>query len=93
VSTKVRCWAASRAAASAEIESVVERVLVEPPRGHRRRILMEALKAKTRHVPDFPKPGILFYDITTLLNDAQRFREHRSDRQTRRFRPAVLNWN
>ena len=27
------------------------------------------LKAKIRHVPDFPKPGILFYDITTLLQD------------------------
>jgi adenine phosphoribosyltransferase len=24
-----------------------------------------------REVPDFPKPGILFYDITTLLKDAQ----------------------
>ena len=24
------------------------------------------LKAHIRHVPDFPKPGILFYDITTL---------------------------
>jgi len=27
------------------------------------------LKARIRHVPDFPKPGILFYDITTLLRD------------------------
>ena len=27
------------------------------------------LKAHIRHVPDFPKPGILFYDITTLLRD------------------------
>ena len=35
---------------------------------------MEHLKAKIRHVPDFPKPGILFYDITTLLNDAEGFR-------------------
>ena len=25
------------------------------------------LKAHIRHVPDFPKPGILFYDISTLL--------------------------
>ncbi len=32
------------------------------------------LKAKIRHVPDFPKPGILFYDITTLLLDAEGFR-------------------
>ena len=30
---------------------------------------MEHLKAKIRHVQDFPKPGILFYDITTLLRD------------------------
>ena len=27
--------------------------------------------ALIREVPDFPKPGILFYDITTLLKDAQ----------------------
>ena len=27
------------------------------------------LKARIRHVPDFPKAGILFYDITTLLQD------------------------
>ena len=31
--------------------------------------LADQLKAKIRHVPDFPKPGILFYDITTLLRD------------------------
>ena len=31
-------------------------------------------KKLIREVPDFPKPGILFYDITTLLKDAQAFR-------------------
>jgi len=31
---------------------------------------MDQLKAKIRHVPDFPRAGILFYDITTLLQDA-----------------------
>ena len=31
---------------------------------------MDQLKQKIRHVPDFPKAGILFYDITTLLRDA-----------------------
>ncbi|MDH4065258.1 MAG: adenine phosphoribosyltransferase [Acidobacteriota bacterium] len=36
---------------------------------------MDHLKAKIRHVPDFPKPGILFYDITTLLADARGFRD------------------
>ena len=30
---------------------------------------VEDLKALIREVPDFPKPGILFYDITTLLKD------------------------
>jgi adenine phosphoribosyltransferase len=32
---------------------------------------MDQLKTKIRHVPDFPKAGILFYDITTLLQDPQ----------------------
>src|SRR5512138_324729 len=35
---------------------------------------MDTLKAKIRHVPDFPKAGILFYDITTLLGDAAGFK-------------------
>ncbi|HEV8578953.1 MAG TPA: adenine phosphoribosyltransferase [Thermoanaerobaculia bacterium] len=30
---------------------------------------MDDLKAYIREVPDFPKPGINFYDITTLLQD------------------------
>ena len=29
----------------------------------------DELRAKIREIPDFPKPGILFYDITTLLKD------------------------
>ena len=32
------------------------------------------LKQKIRHVPDFPKAGILFYDITTLLRDPEGFK-------------------
>jgi adenine phosphoribosyltransferase len=32
------------------------------------------LKKHIRHVPDFPKAGILFYDITTLLKDAAGFK-------------------
>ena len=35
---------------------------------------MEALKTRIRHVPDFPKAGILFYDVTTLQRDAEGFR-------------------
>jgi adenine phosphoribosyltransferase len=33
------------------------------------------LRAKIREIPDFPKPGILFYDITTLLKDPGAFKE------------------
>ncbi len=51
---------------------------------------MEHLKSKIRHVPDFPKPGINFCDITTLLRDpaglsdavdglAEPFRDERID--------------
>jgi adenine phosphoribosyltransferase len=36
---------------------------------------MEHLKAKIREIPDFPQKGILFYDISTLLCDAQGFRD------------------
>lgn len=32
------------------------------------------LKQHIRHVPDFPKAGILFYDITTLLRDRQGYK-------------------
>lgn len=35
---------------------------------------LEDLKKRIRHVPDFPTPGILFYDVTTLLKDADGFR-------------------
>lgn len=36
---------------------------------------MEHLKTLIREVPDFPKPGILFYDITTLLKNPSGFRQ------------------
>jgi adenine phosphoribosyltransferase len=32
------------------------------------------LKARIRQVPDYPKPGIVFYDITTLLRDPEGFK-------------------
>jgi adenine phosphoribosyltransferase len=35
---------------------------------------MEDLKTLIREIPGFPKPGILFYDITTLLKDARGLR-------------------
>ncbi|OGQ07686.1 MAG: adenine phosphoribosyltransferase [Deltaproteobacteria bacterium RIFCSPLOWO2_12_FULL_40_28] len=36
---------------------------------------MEKLKKIIRDVPDFPKPGIIFKDITPLLKDPQSFRD------------------
>ncbi len=36
---------------------------------------LDELKSLIREVPDFPKPGINFYDITTLLKDKSGFRE------------------
>jgi len=36
--------------------------------------MTDALKSRIRHVPDFPKAGILFYDVTTLLRDPGGFR-------------------
>src|ERR1700684_3864182 len=35
---------------------------------------MNDLAASIRTIPDYPKPGILFRDITTLLGDARAFR-------------------
>ena len=34
---------------------------------------MDDLKKLIREVPDWPKPGILFYDLTTLFKDKQGF--------------------
>ena len=47
---------------------------------------MEDLKKLIREVPDFPKQGILFYDITTLLKDKAGFRKV-IDHLTERIRP------
>ncbi len=38
-------------------------------------VRVAALKRAIRDVPDFPKKGIVFRDITTLLKDARLFRE------------------
>ena len=49
----------------------------------------QSLRAKIREVPDFPKPGILFYDITTLIRDPAAFREA-IDLMTEPFRDAKI---
>ena len=53
---------------------------------------MDHLKKLVREVPHFPKPGILFYDITTLLKDPEGLRIL-SDEMVRRcedIRPEVV---
>ena len=40
------------------------------------RTLQETLVAAIRSIPDYPKPGIVFRDITTMLGDARAFRRH-----------------
>jgi adenine phosphoribosyltransferase len=35
---------------------------------------MDDLKKLIREIPDYPKPGIVFYDLTTLLKDQRGFR-------------------
>lgn len=42
---------------------------------HATALRIESLKSKIRDVPDFPRPGILFKDITTLLGEGPLFRE------------------
>jgi adenine phosphoribosyltransferase len=44
------------------------------------------LKQYIRNIPDFPKPGILFYDISPLLADASAWRET-MDRMVEAIRP------
>ncbi len=50
------------------------------------------IAARIRRIPDFPKPGILFYDISTLLIDPRLWREtiRRLAELARTFRPQVL---
>ena len=44
-------------------------------RGDSQAVSADDLRAKIREIPDFPKPGILFYDITTLIKQPQPFAE------------------
>ena len=44
------------------------------PTGEPMQALADDLRNTIRTIPDYPKPGILFRDITTLLGDARAFR-------------------
>jgi adenine phosphoribosyltransferase len=45
----------------------------EPERVAKEKRWMDELKPLIREVADYPKPGILFYDLTTVLKDKQGF--------------------
>ncbi len=51
---------------------------------------MESLKTHIREIPDFPKEGILFYDITTLLRNGDAFRRL-VDIMAERYRDQVVD--
>ena len=51
---------------------------------------MDELKKIIREIPDYPKPGILFYDITTLLKNADAFKKV-IDLMTERYRGKGIN--
>ncbi len=50
------------------------------------------LKEHIRQVPDFPKPGILFYDISTLLAHAEAWNEtvNRLEGHVGAYKPDIL---
>jgi adenine phosphoribosyltransferase len=51
-----------------------------------------SIKDRIRQIPDFPKPGILFYDISTLLADAAAWRTtvHQLTKAIRPLGPDLL---
>ncbi|VVB74500.1 Hypoxanthine/guanine phosphoribosyltransferase [uncultured archaeon] len=49
------------------------------------------IKSKIRAIPNFPKPGIMFRDITTLLKDAKGL-SHVINELERRYRGAKINY-
>jgi len=53
-------------------------------------MLTSDLKKTIREVPDFPKPGINFYDISTLFRDAKAFRAA-VDRMLERYRGEAVD--
>jgi adenine phosphoribosyltransferase len=51
---------------------------------------MKDVKSLIRTIPNFPKPGVMFRDITTLLKDANGFRST-INQLTEHFRSRKAN--
>jgi adenine phosphoribosyltransferase len=62
-----------------------------PPPARQTELVMD-LKDHIRSIPDFPKPGILFYDISTLLRDADAWQVAmgRMAKTVRAYQPDLL---
>jgi len=56
-----------------------------------RRRSNERFEKLIREVPDYPKPGILFYDLTTLLKDKQGFHTL-IDRLCEHYQGYTVEW-
>lgn len=52
----------------------------------------EWLKSKIRDIPDFPKPGIVFKDVTTLMKDGEAFHFtlHALAQKAAKLKPDVI---
>jgi adenine phosphoribosyltransferase len=53
-------------------------------------MLVSDLRKTIREVPDFPKPGVVFYDVTTLFRQAEALRSA-VDRLVERFRGEPID--
>ncbi len=53
-------------------------------------MLISELKKTIREIPDFPKPGINFYDLTTLFGNAEAFRAS-VDKMVERYRGEKID--
>jgi adenine phosphoribosyltransferase len=51
---------------------------------------MERIKSAIRGIPDFPKPGILFYDITPILQQPEHFKAVLEE-LTERYKPMGIS--
>lgn len=52
--------------------------------------MVESLRSKIREIPDFPQPGVLFYDLTTLMKDPGGLRDA-VDLMADRFRETPID--
>jgi adenine phosphoribosyltransferase len=62
------------AGGSVNMPAILPAAMARPMDGFMSHSLQDTLLSSIRTIPDYPKPGILFRDITTLLGNARAFR-------------------